>query len=120
MKIFYIIIALLLFSCSNKYEVKITYDNYEEKNEIYESENDSTAYLDGLEKFIIREEAAKRTYNLLKEKLKEKGLPYNNLNVNYPSEFKVKSLVKNETININDFNYNESDIKAITEKFKND
>jgi len=119
MKYFYIIIALLLFSCSNKYEVKITYDNYEEQNELYESENDSTAYLDGLEKFIIRKEAANRTYNSLKEKLKEKGLPNNNLNVNFPTEFKVKSLVKNKTINVNDFNYKESDIKAITEKFKN-
>ena len=56
---------------------------------------------------------------MLSKKLKEEGLPLNNLDdlVSYPTSFKVTSLNNYKAIDRNDFNFNDADIETITNKF---
>ena len=116
----FLLLGLLSFSCSNKYEVKIEYDDYHKEKEVFKSENDSTAYLAALEIYYIREEAANRTHDMLSKKLEEEGKPVIPLDdlISYPTSFIVTSLSSYKTIDRNDFNFNDADIEIISQKFK--
>lgn len=119
MKPYFVLVVLISFSCSNKYEVEIDTSNDVIK-EVFVSENDSTAYLDALEIYYINKEAADRTYDAVSEKLKE--LPDSKLRylIGYPKSFKVTSLNSYKTIDSSDFNFSDADIEAISKNFKRD